>query len=578
MVIVGEFVGGAVLGAAFGVLFDVVKKAVDKPTAFKSLLENIKFSLEFLKPVIEKIGEHNVELGLPDEEIKHLITEMKEGVKLVQKSSKVSKWNCMKSYYTDQLIELDGALKRLFHILMVQGVRDAKETLILARKHQDQLIETAKDAKETLVLAQKNTSQLTESVKDGKETIELARKNADQSAKDGKETLVLARKTRRLLKRIERLVTCTSKVKFKPATSTVLVTPINKQVTAHNGNKIPKASRRAGRSRVLEASNLIVYRFAELVNATENFKSSEGDFAGTFKGWVDENTLAPSKVGTGMAVAVKRLNPDSVRGFKQWQLSDFLGRLSHPNIVKPLGYCLKNKELLLVYEFMPNGSLYNHLSRRNPDEKPLCWDNRLRIAIGAARVLTLLHMLQIIHRNVKPSKILLDEDYNTKIMDFSLSQWAPADGKLHVSTMICGTPGYADPDYVRTGHLSVKSDVYSFGVVLLEILTGLRLFDVSRPEEQIYLTDWATPFLGNKTPLLCDETKLQTIMDEQIKGQYSSQQALQTAQLTLRCLEMDPERRPFMKEVVEELEHIRGLKEKPNQSELSTMQSSSSSQ
>ncbi|XP_024181734.1 probable serine/threonine-protein kinase CST [Rosa chinensis] len=572
MVIVGEFVGGAVLGAAFGVLFDVVKKAVDKPTAFKSLLQNIKFSLEFLKPVIEKIGEHNVELGLPDEEIKHLITEMKEGVKLVQKSSKVSNWNCMRSYYTDQLIELDGSLKRLFHILMVQGVRDAKETLILARKHQDQLIETAKDAKETLVLAQKNTSQLTESVNDGKETLELARKNADQSAKDGKETLVLARKTRRLLKRIERLVTCTSKVKFKPATSTVSVTPVNKQVTAHNGNKIPKASRRAGRNRVLEASNLIVYRFAELVNATENFKSSGGDFVGTFKGWVDENTLAPSKVGTGMAVAVKRLNPESVEDFKQWQLSvNFLGRLSHPNLVKLLGYCRENKELLLVYEFMPNGSLFNHLSRRNPDEEPLCWDNRLRIAIGAAQVLTLLHILQIIHRDVTPSNILLDEDYNTKIMDFSLSEWGPADGKLHVSTKICGTMGYIDPDYLRTGHLSVKSDVYSFGVVLLEILTGLKTIDFSRPKEQIKLVDWATP-------LLCDETKLQTIMDEQIKGQYPSQEALQTAQLTLRCLETDPERRPSMKEVVEELEHIRGLKEKPSQSKLTTMQSSSSSQ
>ncbi|PRQ47889.1 putative powdery mildew resistance protein, RPW8 [Rosa chinensis] len=111
MVIVGEFVGGAALGAAFGVLFDVVNEAVDKPTALKSLLENIKFSLHFLKPVIEKIGEHNVVLGLPDEEIKYLITEMEEGVKLVRKSSKISKWNCMKFYYTDQLIEVDGSLK-----------------------------------------------------------------------------------------------------------------------------------------------------------------------------------------------------------------------------------------------------------------------------------------------------------------------------------------------------------------------------------------------------------------------------------------------------------------------------------
>ncbi|KAL6224764.1 hypothetical protein ACLB2K_003619 [Fragaria x ananassa] len=504
MVIVGELVGGAVLGAAFGVLFDVVKKAVDKPTTFKSLLENIKFSLEFLKPVIENIGKHNEELILPDEEIEYLITEMKQGVKLVQKSSKVSKWNCMKSYYMDQLIELDASLKRLFQILMVQGVRDAKETLILARK---------------------NTSQLTESVKDGKETLELARKYTEQSARDGKETLVLARKTRRLLKQIEHIVTCTSK----------------------------------GTSRVLEASNLIVYRFSELANATENFKFSKGDFAGTFKGWVDENTLAPSKVGTGMTVAVKRLNQESVEDLKQWELSvNFLGRLSHPNLVKLLGYCQDKKELLLVYEFMPNESLFNRLSERKPDEEPLCWDKRLKISIGAARVLSLLHILQIIHRDVTPSNILLDEDYNTKIMDFSLSEWAPAEGKLHVSTKICGTMGYIDPEYLRTGHLSVKSDVYSFGVVLLEMLTGLKTIDFNRPKEQI-------------------KTKLQTIMDEQMKGQCSSREALQTAELTLRCLQTDPERRPSMKEVVEELEHVRGLKEEPNPSELTTMQSSSTS-
>jgi hypothetical protein len=194
---------------------DVVQKAVNKPTTFKSLLKNIKFSLDFLKPMIEKIGEHNVELGLPDEEVKYLVLDMEEGVKLVQKSSKVSKWNCMKSYYTDQLIELDGSLKRLFHILMVQGVRDAKETLILARKHQDQLTESARDAKETLVLAQKNTDQLIESAKDGKETLVLARENIDQlaaSARDGKETLVLARKIKRMLKRIDCMVpACTNK-------------------------------------------------------------------------------------------------------------------------------------------------------------------------------------------------------------------------------------------------------------------------------------------------------------------------------------------------------------------------------
>ncbi|PRQ47891.1 putative transferase, protein kinase RLK-Pelle-RLCK-VIIa-2 family [Rosa chinensis] len=123
---------------------------------------------------------------------------------------------------------------------------------------------------------------------------------------------------------------------------------------------------------------------------------------------------------------------------------------------------------------------------------------------------------------------------------------------------------------MRTGHLSVKSDVYSFGVVLLEILTGLTSNDFSSPEGQIALVDWAIP-------LLSDETKLQ-IMDTRIDGQYSSQEALQTAQLTLKCLERDPESRPSMKEVVDELACIQAMKENPNQSELKPTPSPSSSQ
>ncbi|KAM5576432.1 putative serine/threonine-protein kinase CST [Rosa sericea] len=582
MVIVGEFVGGAALGAAFGLLFDVVKKAVDKPSTFRSLFENIKFSLKFLKPMIEKIGEHNVELGLPDEEIKYIIREMEEGVKLVQKSSKISKWNCMKFYYTDQLIELDGSLKRLLDILIVQGLRDGKETLILARKHQDQLIESARDAKETLVLAQKNNDQLNESAKDGKETLVLARQNADQlidssrdgketldlarqnnvqlieSARDGKETLVLAKNIKRFLKRIECLVRCTYKGNSR----------------YHSGSRVSKASRSSGRGRILETSNLRVYRFAELKDATQNFRQGEfgcGGFGSMYKGWMDEKTLAPSKVGTGMAVAVKTFYSESIESIKQWQLElNFLGRVSHPNLVKLLGYCCEKKEMFLVYEFIPNGSLHSHLFNSISVEEPLSWDIRLKIAIGAARGLNFLHSIQITHRDVKPSNILLDEDYNTKLSDFSLAKWGSADGELDVSTGVCGTIGYIDPEYLRTGHVCVKSDVYSFGVLLLEILTGLKSFNLSRSEEEFSLARWAIP-------LFSDETKSQTIMDEQIKGQYSSQEALQSAQLALKCLETDPESRPSMKEVMEQLENIQTLKGKPDQSELTTLQYSSNS-
>ncbi|KAK9902914.1 hypothetical protein M0R45_001429 [Rubus argutus] len=237
----------------------------------------------------------------------------------------------------------------------------------------------------------------------------------------------------------------------------------------------------------------------------------------------------------------------------------FLGRLSHPNLVKLLGYCYEKKKALLVYEFVQRGSLDTHLFRRIPDEEPLSWGNRFKIAMGAARGLTFLHNLQIIHRHVKPSNLLLDEDYNPKISGFSLAHWGPVDGESYVSTRICGTFGYMDPEYAITGHLSVKSDVYSFGVVLLEILTGLKAVDKSRhSDEEIHLVHWAIR-------LLSDETELQTIMDTQIEGQYSPQEALQTTHLALKCLQRDPESRPSMKEVVEELACIQAMKENPKQ-------------
>ncbi|XP_015889606.2 probable serine/threonine-protein kinase PIX13 [Ziziphus jujuba] len=317
---------------------------------------------------------------------------------------------------------------------------------------------------------------------------------------------------------------------------------------------------------VLAIPNLRVFSFAELKSATKNFKSDtvlgEGGFGKVFKGWVDEKTLAPSKFGIGMMVAIKKLNHESVQGFQEWQSEvNFLGRLSHPNLVKLLGYCWEDKELLLVYEFMQRGSLENHLFRRNPSIEPLSWDRRLQIAIGAARGLAFLHTSEkkVIYRDFKASNILLDANFNAKIADFGLAKLGPAGGESHVTTRIMGTYGYAAPEYVATGHLYVKSDVYGFGVVLLEMLTGLRALDTKRPSGQQNLVDWAKPCLSSKR-------KLKTIMDLRMEGQYSPKAALQAAQLTLKCLEPEPRSRPSMKEVVESLEQIEAMKGKPKPS------------
>ncbi|XP_022751539.1 probable serine/threonine-protein kinase PIX13 [Durio zibethinus] len=310
--------------------------------------------------------------------------------------------------------------------------------------------------------------------------------------------------------------------------------------------------------RILETPDLKVFTFAELKTATKNFKGDtllgEGGFGKVYKGWVDEKTLTPSKIGSGMIVAIKKLKHESIQGFEEWQSEvNFLGRLSHPYLVKLLGYCWEDEELLLVYEFMQKGSLESHLFRRNPAIQPLSWELRLKIAIGAAKGLAFLHTSEkVIYRDFKASNILLDGNYNAKISDFGLAKLGPAGAESHVTTRVMGTYGYAAPEYIATGHLYVKSDVYGFGVVLLEMMTGLRAFDTKRPDGQQNLVDWLKPTLSQKR-------KLKTIMDARIEGQYLSKAAIQSAELTLKCLEHDPKNRPSMKQVVEALERIESL-------------------
>lgn len=319
------------------------------------------------------------------------------------------------------------------------------------------------------------------------------------------------------------------------------------------------------------APNLRVFTFAELKSATRNFKPDtvlgEGGFGKVFKGWVDEKTLNPAKSGLGMIVAVKKLSHESTQGQEQWQSEiDFLGRISHKNLVKLLGYCLEDKELLLVYEFMAKGSLENHLFRRGGGMEPLSWSLRLRILLGAARGLAFLHSSekQVIYRDFKASNILLDLNYNAKLSDFGLAKNGPTGENSHVTTRVLGTYGYAAPEYVATGHLYVKSDVYGFGVVLLEMLSGQRALDVSRPSAQINFVNWARPFLS-------DRKKLTRVMDPQLGKNYSLKGALQVAQLILRCLAGNPKNRPSMEEVVETLEDVEAIskqkesKERPQQ-------------
>ncbi|XP_009396689.2 probable serine/threonine-protein kinase PIX13 [Musa acuminata AAA Group] len=329
--------------------------------------------------------------------------------------------------------------------------------------------------------------------------------------------------------------------------------------------------------RILEVPNLRTFTFAEMKIATRNFRPDtilgEGGFGRVYKGWVEEKTLNPAKTGLGMIVAVKKLSPESMQGFEQWQSEvKFLGRLSHPNLVKLLGYCLEDNELLLVYEYMAKGSLESHLFRKGESYEPLSWNLRLKIAIGAARGLAFLHTSEkeVIYRDFKAANILLDSNYNAKLSDFGLAKNGPTDGDTHVTTRIMGTMGYAAPEYMATGHLYVKSDVYGFGVVLLEMLTGLRAVDTNRPVTQRNLVTYARPSLS-------DRRKLARLMDRRLEGQYPPKGALQVAQLTLECLASDPKKRPNMKEVVQRLEQIEDLKGRPREKAVAGSRGPSSS-
>ncbi|XP_047089585.1 probable serine/threonine-protein kinase PBL3 [Lolium rigidum] len=344
----------------------------------------------------------------------------------------------------------------------------------------------------------------------------------------------------------------TSKTSLSSATSTSKTNSTRSTFTLPSIRDRSEHSTPRTECEILSSSNLKAFLFNDLKNATKNFRPDsllgEGGFGHVFKGWIDEYTLAPSKPGVGMVVAVKKLKPEGFQGHKEWLTEvNYLGQLHHPNLVKLIGYCTDGDNRLLVYEFMPKGSLENHLFRRGAD--PLSWAIRLKVAIGAAKGLSFLHHAenQVIYRDFKASNILLDSEFNAKLSDFGLAKAGPTGDRTHVSTQVMGTHGYAAPEYIATGRLSAKADVYSFGVVLLELLTGRRAVDKSKPGLEQNLVDWAKPHLR-------DKRKLYRVMDTKLGGQYPKKGAHAIANLALQCICNDAKMRPQMSEVLEELE------------------------
>lgn len=303
-------------------------------------------------------------------------------------------------------------------------------------------------------------------------------------------------------------------------------------------------------------ASLRAFTFGDVKAATRGFRPDsilgEGGFGIVYRGYVDEHTLVPSRPGKGMTVAIKSLKLDGMQGHREWLAEvHFLGALHHPNVVKLIGFCAEDNHRLLVYEYMPRGSLENHLFRKGRHSPVMAWATRMRIAVGAARGLAFLHSAEgrVIYRDFKASNILLDSQYNVKLSDFGLAKDGPLGDDTHVSTRVMGTHGYAAPEYLATGHLSTRSDVYSFGVVLLELLTGLKTLDNNRPPGEEKLVDWAKPLLGDRMRVL-------DIVDGRLQGEFSRRAAYKVSLLALQCLEEVAKSRPLMQEIVDVLEPL----------------------
>ncbi|EXB40346.1 Serine/threonine-protein kinase PBS1 [Morus notabilis] len=290
------------------------------------------------------------------------------------------------------------------------------------------------------------------------------------------------------------------------------------------------------------------FTFRELAAATKNFRPEcflgEGGFGRVYKGQLES---------TGQVVAVKQLDRNGLQGNREFLVEVLmLSLLHHHNLVNLIGYCADGDQRLLVYEFMPLGSLEDHLHDLPPEKEPLDWNTRMKIAAGAAKGLEYLHDKAnppVIYRDFKSSNILLEEGFHPKLSDFGLAKLGPTGDKSHVSTRVMGTYGYCAPEYAMTGQLTVKSDVYSFGVVFLELITGRKAIDSTRPHGEQNLVTWARPLFN-------DRRKFSKLADPRLQGRYPMRGLYQALAVASMCIQEQAATRPLIGDVVTALSYL----------------------
>ncbi|XP_030925102.1 proline-rich receptor-like protein kinase PERK3 [Quercus lobata] len=279
----------------------------------------------------------------------------------------------------------------------------------------------------------------------------------------------------------------------------------------------------------------------DLANATGNFSKScfigEGGYGPVYKGILSNGKL----------VAVKQLKSGSVQGEGEFLAEvNIISSIHHKNLVSLAGYCVDGTDRMLVYEFVPNKTLDFHL--HGEGEPTMSWPNRMKIALGTAKVLAyLLEDCQpkIIHRDIKPANILIDDIFDPKVADFGLARFLPDADAYY--TRVMGTAGYADPIYTNDGRLTDKLDVYSFGVVLLELITGRKPISQNPPFNMV---NWAKPLLS---PAL-KKKKFDDLVDKRLEKNFDSKEMARMVSCAAKCLRLSYEERPGMSQILRELE------------------------